>query len=274
LDGRCAIVTGGGTGIGAALAMGLARAGAAVALIGRRPEPLEACRTEILNALLREAGSEAPPSEGNDRLHRRVVAYPTDVTDLERVSQMLKDVEELTGGIPPTILVNNAGVNFRQPADDLTSEHFHRSFDLMLTAPFMLSRAMSRNFQSQGYGRIINLASLQSYRAFPDSVPYAAAKSGVMGLTRAIAEAYSPAHGDDNVTCNGIAPGFVRTELTAQVFDDPRRADALASSTVLGRNSEPDDLVGTAVYLSSPASSYVTGQIIPVDGGFTALGHR
>jgi gluconate 5-dehydrogenase len=118
------------------------------------------------------------------------------------------------------------------------------------------------------------MASLQSYRAFPDSIPYAAAKSGILGLTRALSEAYSPAYGYPGVTCNAVAPGYVKTELTAKVFADVERAQQLANATLLGRNSLPDDLVGAVIFLASPASAYVTGQTLPVDGGFSALGMR
>ena len=117
-------------------------------------------------------------------------------------------------------------------------------------------------------------ASLQSLRAFPNSIPYAASKSGVLGLTRALAEAYSPAYGYDGITCNAIAPGYVKTELTAAVFADEERAERLAARTLIGRNSVPEDLVGTAIFLCSEASAYVNAQTLYVDGGFTALGER
>jgi NAD(P)-dependent dehydrogenase (short-subunit alcohol dehydrogenase family) len=118
------------------------------------------------------------------------------------------------------------------------------------------------------------MASLQSFRAFPDSIPYAASKSGVLGLTRALSEAYCTPRGYEGVTCNAIAPGYVKTELTKSVFADQERSQRLADATLLGRNSIPEDLVGTAVFLASPAASYVTGQVLPVDGGFSALGLR
>jgi NAD(P)-dependent dehydrogenase (short-subunit alcohol dehydrogenase family) len=264
LEGRSCIVTGGGTGIGAALAMGLARSGARVVLAGRRLEPLEESAHEIQQQLL---------ADGLTDVETRAVAVSCDITDFSSIPGLVQ-AAALQTGIPPTILINNAGVNVRQKAGDLEHVHWQQSLDLMLTAPFVLTRALGDNFKSEQYGRIISMASLQSYRAFPDSIPYAAAKSGIMGLTRALSEEYSPASGYHGVTCNAVAPGYVKTELTASVFADPVRSQKLADATLLGRNSLPDDLVGAVIFLASPASAYVTGQTLPVDGGFTALGLR
>jgi len=264
LEGRSAIITGGGTGIGAALAMGLARSGARVILTGRREGPLQTSCAAIQAQLARD---------GFQDVSDRAVAIPCDITKFDQLPGLVESAGSLSG-IPPTILINNAGVNVRQTAAALEAHHWHQSLDLMLTAPFELTRALSDNFGSQEYGRVISMASLQSFRAFPDSIPYAAAKSGVLGLTRALSEAYSPAAGFTGVTCNAVAPGYVKTELTAKVFADKDRSQKLADATLLGRNSVPDDLVGAVIFLASPASAYVTGQTLPVDGGFTALGLR
>lgn len=264
LEGRSCLITGGGTGIGAALAMGLARSGAHVVLTGRRAEPLEKSCQAIQEQLI---------LDGFEDSATRAVAVPCDITKLSELPALVQSAGELSG-IPPTILINNAGINVRQTADTLEPHHWQQSLDLMLTAPFELTRALSDNFKSQNYGRVISMASLQSYRAFPDSIPYATAKSGVLGLTRGLSEAYSPARGYEHVTCNAVAPGYVKTELTAAVFADKERSKQLADATLLGRNSVPNDLVGAVVFLSSPASGYVTGQTLPVDGGFTALGMR
>jgi len=258
LTGRVAIVTGGGTGIGAGLAQGMAEAGAKVILIGRRPEPL----TQSASTINEVVGEE------------RAFAMPADVLGFEQHPDLIAKATSLAGGVPPTILLNNAGINVRQKAENLTPEHWKVSLDLMLTAPFFLARAMSDAMKTEKYGRIITIASPQSFLAFPDSIPYAAAKSGNLGLCHAMAEYFSPHHGFDNVTVNNIAPGYVKTELTASVFADKERVEKLAQRTLLGRNSIPDDMVGTMVYLSSEASGYVTGQTINVDGGFTSLGLR
>jgi len=274
LSGKTALITGGGTGIGAAIAKGLAEAGARVVLVGRRELPLQQTANEI-NASLPNANTNTNTSGNLSAQVKAQVAFalPADILNYDEHTNLIHKAGQLTGQ-PVTILVNNAGVNVRQPAPDLTPDHWHTSLDLMLTAPFYLAKACSPNFRSQNYGRIVNVASLQSYRAFPDSIPYATAKSGVLGLCRSMAEYFSPVHGYHNVTCNNIGPGYVKTDLTAKVFEDEERAGRLASATILGRNSVPEDLVGTAVYFCSNASSYVTGQTIMVDGGFTSLGLR
>lgn len=265
MEGRSCIVTGAGTGIGPALATGLARAGAAVVLTGRRQS--------VLEAAVRQIQAQLDVDDENDTKSRRVFASPCDITQFDQIADLVADTEYLTG-IPPTILINNAGTNALQKAENLTSEHWHTALELMLTAPFMLTRAMSDHMKVERYGRVINLASLQSFVAFPDSIPYAAAKTGVLGLTRSLAEVYSAIHGYDNVTCNAITPGYVQTDLTQSVFANVDQSERLASATILGRNSVPDDLTGAVVFLSSPAASYVTGQTLVVDGGFTTLGMR
>ena len=192
------------------------------------------------------------------------------MADLDSAPAIAETAAGLAGG-PPVLLINNAGVNVRQSADDLQPEHWRTSMDLMLAAPFFLARACAPGMSAAGYGRIVTTASLQSAQAFPNSIPYAAAKSGVMGLT-----GRSPRHTAlpplEGITCNAIAPGFVRTELTASVFADDSRADRLAARTIVGRNSVPQDLVGAAVFLCAPASAYVNAQTLYVDGGYTALG--
>jgi NAD(P)-dependent dehydrogenase (short-subunit alcohol dehydrogenase family) len=244
--------------------MGLARAGASVVLTGRQEGPLDDSCSAIRQQLRQDKLED---------VEKRACYRACDVTKYEGLPRFVQDAELLTG-IAPTILVNNAGVNVRQTADDLTSEHWQQSFELMLTAPFMLTRALSKNMKARQHGRVITIASLQSFRAFPDSLPYATAKTGVLGLSRALSEAYAPPHGYHNVTCNAIAPGYVKTKLTASVFADIERSRRLADATLLGRNSVPSDLVGATVFLASPSASYITGQTLSVDGGFTALGMR
>jgi gluconate 5-dehydrogenase len=166
----------------------------------------------------------------------------------------------------PDILVNAAGINPRRPADALSAQEWDATIEINLSVPFFLAQRLAPAMCARGWGRIINLASLQSVRAFADGAPYGASKGGVMQLTRALAQAWS-SHG---VTCNAIAPGFFPTELTAAVFADPARSAALAARTMIGRNGALEDLRGTLVYLASRASDYVTGQTLFVDGGFTA----
>ena len=166
----------------------------------------------------------------------------------------------------PDILVNAAGVNLREPAEAVTPDSWRTTLELNLSTPFFLAQALVPAMREKAWGRIINIASLQSARAFPKGIAYGASKGGVAQLTRAMAEAWSP-HG---IACNALAPGFFPTELTAAVFEDEEIAARNAAATCVGRNGMLEDLVGPAVFLASTASAYVTGQVLYVDGGFTA----
>jgi NAD(P)-dependent dehydrogenase (short-subunit alcohol dehydrogenase family) len=246
LSGRIALVTGGGSGIGRAIAEALAGAGAAVAVLGRRPEPLEATV-----AGLAAGGGRAAVVAG----------------DLARLDDLPALAEAAAAPFgPPDILVNAAGVNLREPAEAVTRDSWEQTLAINLSAPFFLARALVPAMGAKGWGRIINIASLQSARAFPGGIAYGASKGGVAQLTRAMAEAWSAA----GITCNAIAPGFFPTELTAPVFSDPAREAWAAGQTAIGRNGRLEDLHGTAIFLAAPASDYVTGQLLFVDGGFTA----
>ncbi|MFO1282850.1 MAG: SDR family oxidoreductase [Burkholderiales bacterium] len=242
LGGRTALVTGGNSGIGEAMATALGLAGARVVLMARRETELDAAAER-----LRDRGVEAR-------------GVPCDLADATAIGPACARVGEVD------ILVNAAGINLRQPFDRVSAEAFDRHLAIHLRAPFLLVQALAPAMKARAWGRIINLASLQSTRAFPDSAPYGTAKGGIVQLTRAIAQAYSP-HG---ITCNAIGPGFFPTPLTAPVFADPARAAANAAQTAIGRNGRLDDLHGATVFLASDASAYVTGQTLMVDGGFTA----
>ena len=148
----------------------------------------------------------------------------------------------------------------------LAAAAFDLHLALHLRAPFLLTQRLAPAMAGRGWGRVLNIASLQSFRAFPDSAPYGAGKGGVAQLTRAIAQAWSPR----GITSNAIAPGFFPTPLTAAVFADQARAAALAGRTCIGRNGRLDDLHGAAVFLCSDAAAYITGHVLPVDGGFLA----
>ncbi|MYJ52501.1 MAG: SDR family oxidoreductase, partial [Gammaproteobacteria bacterium] len=163
-------------------------------------------------------------------------------------------------------IVNAAGVNLREPAEDITLDSWNATLNINLAAPFFLSRAFVPQMVSAGFGRIINFASLQSVRAFSNGLAYGASKGGICQLTRAMARAWSR----DQITCNAIAPGFFPTELTEPVFSDPQSRQWAADQTLMGRNGEMEDLSGILVFLASGASSYMTGQTLFVDGGFTA----
>jgi len=246
LAGDVALVTGASSGIGQRIAIALAGAGASVVVAARRMEKLEETRTAI-----EKAGGRAASLR----------------VDLEDVGG-LEDVAA-AAALPfgaPDILANAAGVNFREAAVDVTPERWNQTLAINLTTPFFLARTLVPAMQEKGRGRIINFASLQTVRAMPNSVAYGASKGGVGQLTRAMAEEWSRF----GITCNAIAPGFFPTELTAPIYEDQGRLDALAAQTAMGRNGELNDLDGVAIFLSAPASGYITGQIIFVDGGFTA----
>ena len=167
---------------------------------------------------------------------------------------------------PPDILVHAAGINTREAADDVTPEGWDITMTLNLAVPFFLSQHLVPAMRKQGWGRIVNFASLQSYRAFAGGLGYGASKGGIAQLTRAMAEAWSR----DGITANAIGPGFIRTELTAAVFDDPDRAARNAQQTCIGRNGELEDLDGPLLFFCSDACAYVTGQVLMVDGGYSA----
>jgi NAD(P)-dependent dehydrogenase (short-subunit alcohol dehydrogenase family) len=246
LAGKVALVTGASSGIGRALALTLAQAGAAVVLAARRADELA-----MVAAAIRDAGG-------------RAATVAVDLADRGALRLAATAAGKAFGA--PDIIVNAAGINVRKPMLEISDDDWDRTIALNLTAPFFLVQAMAPAMIARGWGRIINIASLQSVRAFADSAPYGASKGGVMQLTRAQAEALSR-HG---VTANAIAPGFFKTPLTAPVFADAARAQAMASRTMAGRNGELDDLAGTLLFLASEASAYVTGQTLFVDGGFSA----
>lgn len=245
LSGRRALVTGGSSGIGLAVARALGMQGAEVILVARPTASLDAAAES-----LRAEGIEA-------------AALGADLGQAEAPAGLARAA--LAGGLVD-ILVNAAGINLRQPFAVVTADAFDAHMALHLRAPFLLTQALAPAMAERGWGRVLNLASLQSQRAFADSAPYGAAKGGIVQLTRAIAEAWS-AHG---ITCNAIAPGFFPTPLTAPVFADPDRAAQNAARTAIGRNGRMEDLYGAAVFLCSDAAGYITGQTLFVDGGFTA----
>lgn len=246
LAGRTAAITGASSGIGLTMSKALAAAGAHVVMIARRAAELQRARDEI-----REIGDTA------DFLR----------ADLATPNQALavgKQLMERFGHI--NILVNAAGINLREPANKVTVNSWQQTINLNLSVPFFLARTLIPVMRVSNYGKIINIASLQSTRAFPNSIAYGASKGGVCQLTRAMAEEWSR----DGISCNAIAPGFFPTALTAAVFDDEARSAAMAAQTAIGRNGKLEDLHGIAIFLASRSSDYITGQTIYVDGGFTA----
>lgn len=247
LAGRRAVVTGGNSGIGEAIACALGRAGAEVLLVARREDAL---------------------AQAAQRLHAQGIAAHTLALDLSVTDALPAAGQAILQCLPQVdILVNAAGVNLREPFAEVTPRSWEIQQALHLAAPFFLTQALAPGMAERGFGRILNIASLQSTRAFAHSAPYGAAKGGVVQLTRAIAQAWS----GRGITCNAIGPGFFPTALTAPVFGNPELAAMHAGRTAIGRNGELQDLHGAAIFLCSPASSYITGQTLMVDGGYTAL---
>lgn len=246
LTGRVAVVTGGNSGIGEAIACALGSQGAKLVLMARRQAELDATCDKL--------GKQSITATG----------IAVDLSDRDGLALACADATKPFGS--PDILVNCAGINVRKPFPELTDDDWDATMAINLAAPFLLTRALAPAMKAKGWGRIINIASLQSVRAFNNSGPYGASKGGVMQLTRATAEYWS----QFGVTCNAIAPGFFKTPLTAPVFNDQAKAQKNADATMIGRNGELPDIYGTAIFLASDASAYVTGQTIFVDGGFSA----
>jgi NAD(P)-dependent dehydrogenase (short-subunit alcohol dehydrogenase family) len=243
---RVAVVTGGSSGIGQAIALALGKAGAQVVIVARSQVSL----AQAVGELLAEACTAA--------------AVSADLRDRADVARAADEAAAPFG--PPDILVNCAGLNLRPPLGRLSLRQWDELMAVNLTAPFLLGQCYGPQMAERGWGRIINITSQQADRAFGNSGGYGAAKGGLASLTRSQSEAWA----GRGVCVNAICPGFVVTPLTAAVSADRAATAALAARTMVGRNGLPGDFAGAAVFLASPASEYVTGQVIRVDGGFSA----
>ncbi|GIM95564.1 SDR family NAD(P)-dependent oxidoreductase [Paractinoplanes toevensis] len=246
LGDRLAVVTGGSSGIGRAMALALGRAGAKVLLVARREAPM----VEVI-AELRGYGAVGH-------------AISADLADRAAVTRAIDKI--IDGYGEPDVLVNAAGVNRRPPMDELSLDDWDVTLAANLTAPFLLGQAFGPRMADRGWGRIINVVSQQAFRAYGNSGAYGASKAGLVGLTRSQAEAWSR-HG---VCCNAIAPGVVHTPLTEAVFADETKVAAHAARTMIGRNGVPADFGACAIFLASEAAVAVTGQTLFVDGGYSA----
>ena len=242
---RIAVVTGGSSGIGRAIARALGRAGARVVIVARNPENLADTVAELTAAGCAAASVSA------------------DVGDRADLGRAADEAQNIFG--PADILVNCAGVNIRPPLGQLSAEQWDELMAVNLTAPFLLGRHYGPQMAERGWGRIINITSQQADRAFANSGGYGASKGGLASLTRSQSEAWA-ARG---VCANALCPGFVMTPLNTRLSADPAVVAALAARTMVGRNGLADDFAGAAVFLASSASAYVTGQVIRVDGGFS-----
>ncbi|GGU45671.1 SDR family NAD(P)-dependent oxidoreductase [Streptomyces lavendofoliae] len=245
LDGRVALVTGGSSGIGRAVAGALARAGASVVIVARREAELAATADELLADGCRAAWVSGDLST---RAGVRAAA-------------------EAAAGVygEPDILVNSAGINLRPPMGEVGEDVWDATMAVNLEAPFLLGERFGPGMAERGFGRIIHVTSQQAHRAFVRSGVYGVSKGGLESLARSQAEAWS----SRGVTANTLVPGFVLTPLNARLQEDPETVAALAARTMVGRNGLADDFAGAAVFLASGASAYVTGQALFVDGGLS-----
>ncbi|WP_327715067.1 SDR family oxidoreductase [Streptomyces sp. NBC_00490] len=245
LEGRVAVVTGGSSGIGRAIAGALARAGAGVVVVARKEAELAATVDELT-----AEGCRAGWVSG-------------DLGTRGGVREAAERAAEVYG--EPDILVNSAGINLRPPMGELGEDVWDTTMALNLEAPFLLGQRFGPGMAERGFGRIIHVTSQQAHRAFVQSGAYGVSKGALESLARSQAEAWSPY----GVTCNTLVPGFVMTPLNARLASDPEKAAELAARTMVGRNGLAEDFAGAAVFLASGASAYVTGQALFVDGGLS-----
>jgi gluconate 5-dehydrogenase len=243
---KVTLVSGGSRGIGRALAAGFHQAGAKVVITGRDEATLAQAAAEI--------GADG----------RVVETAVCDVADVGAVREMVDGVREKFGRID--VLLNVAGVNIRQPAMDFSEEQFDYVVDINLKGAFFVAQRVGQQMTEQGSGSIINIDSLNTYAPLKNVLPYAMSKAGVVMMTRGLAVEL----GSHGVRVNTIAPGFILTGLTQKLWSDPTMRGWGETNTPLGRLGEVEDLVGAAVFLASEAAAFMTGQVVRVDGGFTA----
>ena len=247
IENKVALITGGTRGLGRVMASALAEAGADVAITGRTLEPSQ------------QAASEISAATG-----RNCRGYAADVTKSADVDRLAASVEADFGRVD--ILINNAGTNIRGPIEQLTEADWDAVLDTNLKGPFLCARALGPKMVQRGWGRVINLGSVLGVIALAGRAPYASSKAGIINLTRVLALEWA----GTGVTANAICPGAFGTEMNRQLLDDPVKYQEFVKRIPMGRWGEPDELAGAAVFLSSDASSYVTGSALFVDGGWTA----
>jgi NAD(P)-dependent dehydrogenase (short-subunit alcohol dehydrogenase family) len=244
LEGKTAVVTGASRGLGKAMAIGLAKAGADVVVI------------DILDTS--ETVSEIK------KLNRKSLGLKIDVSNKSDVEAMVKDVLEKFGNID--ILVNNAGILRTGNAEVLDKKDWDKVIEVNLTGQFLCAQAVGRQMTKQKSGSIINIASIAGLGGYASSVPYSASKAGVILMTKTLAVEW----GKHNVRVNTICPGVFATDMTDSYLKDKQFKDMIKNKVPLGRPAKPDELVGTVVYLASKASEYMTGHALVIDGGWTA----
>jgi NAD(P)-dependent dehydrogenase (short-subunit alcohol dehydrogenase family) len=248
LEGKIAVVTGGTSGIGRALSVGLAEAGADVIASARRQQQVDETASEI------------------EARGRKTLRLASDVCDRASLEQLLTATLDRFGKVD--ILINCAGRIKRTPTVTMPEEEWTAILDTNLTGTLRACQVFGKHMLERGYGRIVNIASLNSFVALSEVAAYAASKSGITSLTRSLAVEWSK----KGVTVNAIAPGVFRTDLNADFLDGTTRGKELLMRTPMGRFGKTEELVGAAIFLSSDAASFVTGQTLVVDGGFLASG--
>ena len=247
LEGRRALITGGGKGLGQVMATALAQAGAEVAVASRTLKDCQGVAAEI-----------------SKQTGRKCLAFSADVTKSSDVEKLAGDVTKQLG--PIDILINNAGVNVRGAAHELSETDWDTVLNVNLKAPFLVSRVIMPGMMARGWGRIINLGSILSVIAIAGRAPYASAKAGVLNLTKVLALEAA----QSGVTVNAICPGPFATDLNKPLLEDPAKYQAFVQKIPMGRWGELHEITGAAVFLASDASSFVTGSALFVDGGWTA----
>ncbi len=246
LTGKVAVVTGGNGGIGFGMAQGLAEAGAGIAVVGRNQDK----SVQAVDKL--------------EQLGAKALAVPADVTDAAQIDAMVAAVIDAFGRMD--ILINNAGTNIRKRPEDLSEAEWHQVMDANLTSAFLCSKACYPHLRQDGGGKVLNNGSMMSLFGAPWTPAYGASKGGIVQLTKALATAWAA----DNIQVNCFLPGWINTALTRKARDDvPALHDHVLKRTPAGRWGEIEDMKGLAVFLASPASDFVTGTAIPIDGGFS-----
>ena len=241
LQGEIAVITGGGTGLGFGIAQAFVKAGAAVVLVGRRPDVLAAAA---------------------ERLGPSASFEAHDVTEVDRAAELMSRIS--THGGPPTILVNNAGIHLKKAAIHTTEAEFRNVMETHVTAAFALVRAAAPAMIECRHGNVIFIASMASYFGIPNVIAYSAAKSAHLGLVRGLAVELGPG----GIRVNAIAPGWIETPMLHKAMEaDPGRKARVLGRTPMGRYGTAEEIGWAAVYLSSPAAAFVNGAILPVDGG-------